>query len=123
MRYIEEEIITKIRPEMIWRIWADNHLKKGYEKGKYFSISNHKGIKYKIDDFKKNESLTLTWKSFFVKLIFYHHVKPLKHGSLITCKVKIKGFLSFLIKPFIASKIRKHLKISLSQFSGNLNRF
>jgi len=79
-----------------------------------------KKVKYKIKEFKENESLTIVWFSFLIKLIFFHHVKAIDNGSLITCRVNLEGFLSFLIKPLIANKIRKYLQISLKQFSVNL---
>lgn len=123
MSDIKEEIKVLAPVNVVWKAWSDNYLKMGLEIGKNGCVvaDEKKKVKFKIQDFKENESLTIIWYSLMTKLIFYHEVAALNDGSLVTCKVKIKGFLSFLIKPLIAPKIRNYLQISLKQFSRTLN--
>jgi hypothetical protein len=124
MSYIEEKVTVYAPVKVIWKIWANKYLQNGLEIGKknFVVTEKKKGIKFEIQDYKENESLTVVWYSSLIKLIFYHKVEPKDIGSLVTCRVKLKGFFSFLIKPLIAGKIRKDLQISLKQFSRDLNK-
>ena len=123
MGYIEEAIIVNAPADLIWGIWSEKYLGAGLKIGeqKHVVCDKNKGIKFKILSFKKNESLTIVWYSFLVNLVFHHNVQPKDIGSLVTCRVTLKGFFSFIIKPMIAGKIRKYLKQSLQQFSRDLN--
>lgn len=121
MSYIEEKITVFAPVDSIWKAWADNYLQTNFEVGtKGHVVNEKKGVKFKIQYLKKNESLTIIWYSFLVKFIFHHQVEAKDIGSLVTCKVTIKGFFSFLIKPLIAGKIRKNLQMSLKQFAKDL---
>ena len=121
MSYIEEKIIIKAPLQIIWKTWSDNFLEKGYEMGKKNKAMEKRGVKFKIEDFKENESLTLAWYSYMLKLVFFHKVETVKEGSLVTCQVKVKGFFSFIIKPIIKNKIKNQIKESLNTFARNLN--
>lgn len=126
MNYIEEKITVCSPAKIIWKAWADKYMqsdmKNGLEVGKKrFVTDTKRGVKFKILDFKENESLTIVWYSALIKLVFFHHVASQDRKSLVTCRVYLKGFFSFIIKPLIASKIRKALQMSLQQFSRDLN--
>ncbi len=121
--YVEERVKTFASPDIVFKAWSDKYLKQGLKKNQRGYVVNEqkKGFKFKIEDIKKNHCLTIVWFSHFVKLKFYHIVENDLNGSLITCKVQLKGLFAFLIKPLIAKKIRKNLKISLTQFANDLN--
>lgn len=122
MRYIEEKILVYTSCKTIWKAWANKYLPNGLEEGKCgHVVSDKRGVKFKILSFKENESLTIVWYSAFIKLVFYHFVEAKDKGSLITCKVELKGFFSFIIKPLIQGKIRQSLKLSMQQFSREFN--
>lgn len=123
MKAIEESVESRAKPSFVFNLWSDKYIKGGLEAGKKGYVVNEKkkGIKFKISDVKKNESLTVIWYSHFVKLIFLHEVKKIDKGSKITCKVKLKGMFAFILKPLIANKIRKNLQLSLTQFARDLN--
>ena len=123
MGYIEESIKTSIAPELIWKAWCDNYLKQGMEIGKksHVVVDEKKGVKFKIEEIVENESLTILWFSHFMKLRFFHKVEKCDVGSLVICRVELKGFFAFLIKPLISNKIRKYIRTSLKQLSSNLN--
>ncbi len=122
MSYIEEKITVFAPVDIIWKAWSDNYLQTGFEIGKKGHVVTEKkrGVKFKIQDLKKNESLTIIWYSFLVKLIFHHRVEAKDIGSLVTCRVTLKGFFSFIIKPLISGKIRQYLQLSLKQFAKDL---
>lgn len=121
MKYIEEKIAISAPVKTIWKIWADNYLQNGYDVGKKgFVTDSKRGVKFKILSYKENESLTIVWYSALVKLVYHHIVEPKDIGSLVTCKVQIKGFFSFLIKPLVSKKIRKYLQMSLDKFSKDV---
>lgn len=124
MSLIEEKITVYAPVDVIWKALSDKYLSTGVEKGGQVNSISHKkrGVKFKILDFKVNESLTIVWYSLLVKLVFYHKIKANDIGCLVTCAVNLKGFFSFIIKPLIESKIREHLRMSLKRFSGDLNR-
>ncbi len=119
MSYVEEKIFIKANKKRIYRAWEDNYLKKGA----YATQQHHKGIKFRVDDKVKNESMTITWHSFFVKLVFQYKVKDFKKGSEVYCRVKFGGFFGFIIKLFASSKIRKYLQISLKKFKNDLELY
>jgi len=123
MSYIEEKVTTFAKPNVVFKAWADKYLQGGFEENKKGYVVNErkKGIKFKIEDIKKNHLLTVVWFSHFVKLKFFHIVEKDVNGSLITCKVQLKGFLAIIIKPLIAKRIRKNLQVSLKQFAKDLN--
>lgn len=123
MSYIEEKVTVFAPVELVWKVWADKFLKNDSVSGKkgQVVIDQKKGIKFNVLDYKEKESLTVVWYSFLIKLIFHHEVESKDAGSLITCKVSLKGFCSFIIKPLVAKKIRKYVQNSLQQFARNLN--
>ncbi|NGX62876.1 MAG: hypothetical protein KR126chlam6_00278 [Candidatus Anoxychlamydiales bacterium] len=123
MSIIEESVKTKALPNIVFKVWADKYITGGFEVGKKGHVINEKkkGIKFKIHEVKENESLTVIWYSHFVKLIFLHEVKKIENGSLIVCKVKLKGLFAFILRPLISNKIRKNLQMSLTQFARDLN--
>jgi len=123
MKYIEESVKTSIPSELIFKAWCDNYLKNGMKVGEkgHVVVKEKKGIKFKIEKIVENESLTILWFSHFVKLRFFHKVEKCDVGSLIICRVELKGFFSFLIKPLISNKIRQYIQTSLKQFSRELN--
>ncbi|NGX35112.1 MAG: hypothetical protein K1060chlam1_01482 [Candidatus Anoxychlamydiales bacterium] len=123
MGFIEEKVKTFAKPNIVFKAWSDKYLQAGFEKNQKGFVVNEKkkGFKFKIEEIKENESLTVVWFSHFVKLKFYHIVEKDLNGSLIILRVQLKGFFSFLIKPLIANKIRKNLQITLTQFSRDLN--
>ncbi|MFA6119039.1 MAG: hypothetical protein WCT85_03995 [Parachlamydiales bacterium] len=123
MGFIEEKIKISAPCDKVYNFWIDKYLQMGVDIGKegHVVAGNKKGIKFKIQELKKNESITIVWFAHFIKLIYFHNVEPLEKGSLITCRVSIKGFFSFLIRPLISNKIRKYLQLSLKQFSLDLD--
>jgi len=122
MSKIEEKIKTLASPKKVWKAWSDNYL-QGLKVGQsgHVVTQRRKGIKFKIQDFKENEHLTIVWYSALAKLVFFHRVEEIENGSEISCQVKLKGFFAFLIQPLVARKIRKYLQQSLKQFSRDLN--
>ncbi|HEU64949.1 MAG: hypothetical protein KR126chlam4_00585 [Candidatus Anoxychlamydiales bacterium] len=123
MGFIEERVKTFAKPNVVFKAWADKYLQQGFEKNQKGYVVNEKkkGIKFKIEDIEKNHTLTVVWFSHFVKLKFYHIVEEDINGSLVTCKVQLKGFFAVLIKPLIAKKIKKNLQVSLTKFARDLN--
>lgn len=123
MGCIEERTTTSIPSELIWKAWCDNYLKDGIKAGQkgYVVVDEKKGVKFKIEEIVEGKSLTILWFSHFVKLRFFHKVEKCDEGSLIICRVELKGFFAFIIKPLISNKIRKYIQTSLKQFSRELN--
>ena len=124
MVYVEEQIETKAAPKKIWQAWNEAYRKGGPEKKKEGFKEGTKGkvaskgksVRFEIIDVKKNETFTTLWKSFLVKFFFIYSVKSLPKGSVITCRVKVGGFLGFLVAPFLKKKIRKNVQSFLQDF-------
>jgi hypothetical protein len=123
MKCIEEKIKVFAPVHVIWKAWSDNYLQTGFKVGKKSHVMSDKKkkVKFKILEVKKNDSLTILWYSFMVKIVFQHKIEPIKNGNLVICRVNLQGFLAFIIKPFIENKVRNYLQISLRQFARNLN--
>jgi hypothetical protein len=123
MKYIEDSVVIKAPKDRIFKVWADNYFPRGYtvdkKTGKIIT-KNGGGVKYKILDIKKNESLTILFKSFFAKMIFYYTLEKSPKGCLVRCKVKMKGIFSFLIQKIIGKKIKAHITESLLNFKKQL---
>jgi hypothetical protein len=96
---MEEQIETRIRPQMVWKAWERVHTQTP-EKGK---------PKFKVFDIKNGESFSILWKSLFVRLIFTHKVEPTQKGSLITYQVAIKGLFAIPVRWLIGKKIQKNV--------------
>ena len=122
MKEIEEKIHIRADIKTVWKVWDETYLKKGFTQGKKGHVvsDRKKGIKFKVEDVVENESLTIIWYSHFVKLIFFHEVKAFENGSMISCRVKLKGLFAFFIKLLISSRIKKYISISLKQFKNDL---
>ncbi len=122
MKYIEESIETRVSSKVIWDAWSQNYLNKdnALNKSGYVKAENGKGVKYSIAEVKENQSFTIIWYSLFVKLVFTHSVQPINNGSIISCRVSFKGFMSFLVRRLLQNKIKKYLLESLKNFAKQL---
>ncbi|NGX56650.1 MAG: hypothetical protein K1060chlam5_00893 [Candidatus Anoxychlamydiales bacterium] len=123
MKDIEDSVIIKAPKDRIFKVWADNYFPQGYtidkKNGKILTKNGGK-LKYKLLDIKKNESLTILFKSFFSKMIFYYTLEKSPKGCLVRCRVKMKGIFSFLLQKIIGKKIKSHITESLLNFKQQL---
>ncbi|MEX0961837.1 MAG: hypothetical protein WDZ28_03155 [Simkaniaceae bacterium] len=119
---IEESILSRAKPKKVWRLWQESHQwdrKQGSFKvgqtGHAYS-DKRKGSAFKIVSIEKNVSFTLEWRAPLVKIYMSHRVEPHERGSKIIYTFNLKGGLSYILRPFLKKKIRKHLKQALNEF-------
>jgi hypothetical protein len=126
MAYIEESIETKTAAKRIWQAFVETYKRKGQtgfkEGSKGYVSSQGKSLPFEIIDIKKGESFTTLWKSLLVKFYFIYSVEELDKGSRITCHVKVKGPLGFLVAPFLKKKMRKNVRQFLEEFAFQLEQ-
>lgn len=100
---MEEQIETRVSPNLVWDLW-----KRAIQDKKY------------IAEVKEGEGFSLICKTFFVRMIFTHSVKPSLKGSVITYSVKIKGFFAPIVRYFLGEKMRKNIAYVLQSFVKEL---
>lgn len=119
---MEEKIEARVPSQVVWEAWERAHLKmEAGQKG----ISKAEGkskFRYEILDVKKGERFSILWKTFFVRLIFTHTVKPIRNGSEITYSVQIKGLFAWLVRWFLGDKIKKNIGLVLKTIVRELEQ-
>jgi hypothetical protein len=111
---MEEMIETRVPPQRIWEMWEKAHSLQG-QPGLEEGRKGKHTFKYKIFNIKKGESFSVLWKTLFVRLLFCYTVRPSLKGSLISCRVEIKGLFSWLVRWLLSAKIRHNLKFVLKE--------
>lgn len=126
MSYIEESIETRASSKRIWQAFSEAYKRKGQtgfkEGSKGYVSSQGKSLPFEIIDVKKGEAFTTLWKSWLVKFYFIYSVEEMEKGSRISCHVKVKGPMGFLVAPFLKKKLRKNVKQFLEDFTFQLEQ-
>jgi hypothetical protein len=103
---MEETIEARVSPEEVWQAWERAHAKNGaLEAGQ----QGRAQFQYKVLNVQKGESFSILWKTFFVRLIFSHHVKRTAKGSAISYKVQIKGPFAWPVRWLLGAKIKQNI--------------
>lgn len=126
MKTIEVTTKTKIPPDKVWLAWKQMHQwdqKKPFKVGqKGRSFFGSKVAFFEITDIQEKKSFTLTWKAFFVKLLFTHKVEPIKKGSEITYEARFKGIFAPLVQWRVSKKLKGQMGEALHRFVSQLEQ-
>jgi hypothetical protein len=122
---IEESIKTSVSSKKVWDAWKKvhrwNEKAAPFKKGETGSVvAEKRKIPFLIKDIEDRKKFSLQWHSFFVKILFQYELEEVNNKTIVSCKIKFKGFFSFLVKLFSKKKIRQNIKISLTNFILNL---
>jgi hypothetical protein len=116
---------TRVSANRVWQAWVKAHAVHG--SGKLVSGScghmetkGQKKIPYQIIDVVEGTSFSILWKAMFIRLVFSYRVVPLDFGSEISYDFQMKGSLAWMVRWFLAPKIRANLSHVLKTFIRNL---
>lgn len=107
-------IEAKVPPKKVWEAWERAHQMHG-QKGIQSGVQGErktdgkKGFHYQILDVTPGESFSILWKTFFVRLVFTHTVKPSTKGSQISYQVQIRGPFAWPVRWILGNKIRQNI--------------
>lgn len=125
MKPIKVEVFSKAPAKRVYQAWSEmyqaktgGNFKEGY-KGNITEMG--KKMPFEIKQVKKNDSFTIVWRSFLVRIIFTYAVKQEHKGSTISCKVRFGGPFGWVGRIFLKNKMRKNLEDMLSSFAEQMN--
>ncbi len=122
---MKQIIEARVSPQKVWEAWEkahEMHGRQGLESGikGHSKSGGKKGFSYQILDVVPGKSFSILWKTFFVRLIFTHNVKPSKRGSEITYEVQIKGLFAWPVRWMLGNKIKSNIDLVLKQIVKQL---
>lgn len=112
---------TRLDPKIVWRAWTQAH-KTELKNGAIGHVQpeGKKGVSYEIAGVVPGVSFSTVWKSFLVRLVFEHTVRPLDIGSEVRYGFRIEGPLAWILRPLLRNKIGLHVKNALHTFIQQL---
>lgn len=103
---------TRVSAERVWATWSSAHqgkLKTG-------ATGVNQKIHYKILDVIPGRCFSVSWKALFIRLVFSHEVIQSIRGTEIRYDFKLKGPFAWMVRWWIAPKIRANLQVVLKAF-------
>ncbi len=129
---MQQVIEARVSPQKVWEAWERAHQlhgeqeeNKGLQSGiqgrsRHSTTGGKKGFRYYILNVVPGKSFSILWKTFFVRLIFTHSVRPTKRGSEISYEVQIKGLFAWPVRWLLGGKIKSNIDLVLKQIVKRL---
>jgi len=116
---IKESVKTSVSSKKVWDAWKKvhrwNEKAAPFKKGETGSVvAEKRKIPFLIKDIEDRKKFSLQWHSFFVKILFQYELEEINNKTIVSCKIKFKGFFSFLVKLLINLQLFVSVKLYLS---------
>jgi len=126
----EVSLTTTAKKEIIWKLWSDvpnwkvwdaevetSELFGQFQTGTKGILKSTGGPKIKFEMIECTQFKSFTDRSFLplCKMDFIHIMTETKEGLIITHKIVMKGFMTFLFSIVIGSKIKIGLPVAVKK--------